>query len=95
MPLEIHNLVGAIGVVVLLGTYLLLQVNKLDARSLAYSMLNALGSGLILVSLTYDFNLPSVLIESSWLVISVIGAVVTLRDRARKKELPEPENDED
>ena len=85
MPLEIHNLIGAVGVVILLGTYLLLQLNRIDAKSLNYSLLNALGSGLILISLTFDFNLPSVLIEASWLIISVVGAVVTLKDRAGER----------
>ena len=82
MPFEIHNLVGGIGVVVLLATYLLLQLNRIEAKSLLYSQLNALGSGLLLVSLAFDFNLSAVMIESSWLVISLIGAVVTIRDRA-------------
>ena len=82
----LHNLIGGLGFVLLLGTYLLLQLNRIEAQSLLYSQLNALGAALLLVSLAFDFNLSAVLVESSWLVISLIGIAVTLFEKSRRKE---------
>ncbi|MEC8556574.1 MAG: hypothetical protein VXZ82_16310 [Planctomycetota bacterium] len=86
----LHNLIGGLGFVLLLGTYLLLQLNRIEAQSLLYSLLNALGAALLLVSLAFDFNLSAVLVESSWLVISLIGIAVTLVDKGRCKERDAP-----
>lgn len=83
MSFQWHDIVGGIGVITLLGTYLLLQLNRIDARSLLYSILNGIGAGLILVSLTQDFNMSAFVIEASWLAISIIGAIVSLRQKSR------------
>jgi len=67
------DFVGNIGVFFILLTYLLLQLDKIDAKSLMYSALNALGACLICVSLYFDFNLSSFVIEVFWLGISLFG----------------------
>jgi hypothetical protein len=82
LSLQWHDVVGGTGVAVLLGTYLLLQLNRLSARSLKYSVLNAVGSGFILLSLTQAFNLSAFVIEACWLAISIIGAIITLRQKS-------------
>lgn len=89
MEFEWHDWVGAIGVVTLLGTYLLLQLNRIAAQSLLYSQLNALGALLIMVSLSQDFNFSAFVMEASWFVISIIGAVVTLRTARRLRKQTE------
>lgn len=68
-----HNLVGGIGVIMVLGAYFMLQSGRMDVRHWPFSLLNALGSLLILLSLAVDYNLPAVLIEAFWLLISVYG----------------------
>lgn len=78
MEFEWHDLLGAIGVAVLLVTYLALQLNRIAAQSLRYSQLNAVGSGLILVSLTQDFNMSAFIVEASWFAISLVGAAVSI-----------------
>ena len=70
---EPHDLMGNLGVLFILVTYLLLQLEKVDVSSLIYSALNAAGAALILYSLLYDFNLSAFLIESAWLAISLYG----------------------
>ena len=60
------DFVGNIGVVVLMVTYLMLQLNKLSSDGLAYSVLNAVGAGLIVISLLFNFNL-SALADGSFL----------------------------
>ena len=53
--------------------YLMLQLNKLSSDGLAYSLLNAIGASLIIVSLIYDFNLSALLMEVFWVLISFVG----------------------
>jgi multidrug transporter EmrE-like cation transporter len=67
------DLIGNIGVVVLMIAYLMLQLNKLSSNGLAYSVLNAVGASLIIVSLLYDFNLSALLMEVFWVLISFVG----------------------
>jgi len=67
------DFLGNVGVVVLMVTYLMLQLNKLSSNGLAYSLLNAIGASMIVVSLLYDFNLSALLMEVFWVLISLVG----------------------
>ena len=67
------DLVGNIGVVILMVTYLLLQLNRLRSDELAYSLLNAAGATLIILSLLVNFNLSALLMEVFWVLISFVG----------------------
>ena len=80
------DLVGNIGVVVLVVTYLMLQLNKLSSDGLAYSVLNAVGAGLIVISLLYDFNLSALLMEVFWVLISFVGIYRYFRLKALRSE---------
>lgn len=73
MPDWFHNVVGAIGVVLILSAYFLLQTERLHSEQLRYSVLNLAGSSMILFSLFFEFNLPSFIVEAAWVTISVIG----------------------
>ncbi len=70
-----HDLLGISGVVLILVTYMLLQLEKLSATSFLYSATNGLGASLILVSLIYEFNLSAFIIEAFWMLISIYGLV--------------------
>ena len=67
------DLLGNVGVVILMITYLMLQLNKISSDQLSYSLLNAIGAGLIVISLLYDFNLSALLMEVFWVLISCLG----------------------
>lgn len=67
------DLVGNIGVVILMVTYLLLQLNRIRSDDLMYSLLNAVGASLIVVSLLVNFNLSALLMEVFWVLISFVG----------------------
>ena len=73
MTLAWYDILGTLGVGVIVVTYLLLQLGRIKSEQLLYSALNGLGAALILISLYYDFNLPSVIVEAFWLVISIFG----------------------
>ena len=81
MTFEYFDIVGAIGVVLIVGTYFLLQIGKLGSGSLTYSVTNAIGAALIIFSLVFEFNVSAFLIEAFWLLISVIGIVRCLNRR--------------
>ena len=68
-----YDILGTLGVAVIVLTYILLQIERIRSDQLAYSVLNAFGASLILVSLYFEFNLPSVVVEGFWLLISLFG----------------------
>ncbi len=73
MNYGLMDLVGNIGVVMLMVTYLMLQLDKIRSADLSYSVLNAAGASLIVASLVFDFNLSAMLMEVFWVLISFIG----------------------
>ncbi len=73
MQYTFYDFVGSIGTLVIIGTYLLLQFGKIKSEMLIYSLLNAVGAGLILVSLVYSFNFSAFIVEFFWLFISLFG----------------------
>ena len=68
-----YDFVGNLGVACVLGTYFALQSGRMSIEDVRYSAINALGAVLIMVSLYYDFNLSSFIIEVFWLTTSVYG----------------------
>ena len=73
MSVDLFDLAGFVGVLLIVIAYLLLQLEKLPSSSLSFSLLNATGSLLIILSLLFKFNLPAFLIEVFWFLISLIG----------------------
>lgn len=73
MKYELVDFLGLIGVGIIVVTYLWLQLGKLRSNALAYSLLNAIGASLIVLSLLVDFNLSALLMEVFWVLISLIG----------------------
>ncbi len=67
------NIIGIIGVILILLAYSLLQCGKLPALSFSYPFLNLVGAILILISLSFSWNLPSAVIETAWVIISLLG----------------------
>lgn len=68
-----YDLTGTVGVAVIVFTYVLLQTGRLKSESLAYSVLNATGASLIIVSLIYNFNFSAFIVEFFWVLISLYG----------------------
>ena len=76
-----YDFVGNIGIVFILASYLLLQVEKISAQDWRYSAANGLGAALILFSLFFAFNLSAFLIEAAWLLISIVGLFKAFKAR--------------
>ena len=69
------DIIGIVGVLLVVIAYGLLQSNKLSLDSKEYSLLNLIGSLLIMYSLFFTFNLSSFIIEIIWSGISVYGLI--------------------
>lgn len=81
-----YDLAGNVGVGMMVFTYLLLQMGKLRISDLSYSLTNAVGAVLVLVSLLYSFNLSAFLVESFWLLISLFGLIKFLTKMRQNEE---------
>lgn len=71
--INIPDVIGISGVVLVLLTYMLLQFDKIDSKGFWYSFINLMGAVLIMYSLFYTWNLASVIIEIFWIMISLYG----------------------
>ena len=71
--ITVADAIGTVGVLIIVFTYFLLQIEKMDSKSLQFSLLNVVGSLMIFYSLMYNWNFSSVLIESFWIAISMFG----------------------
>lgn len=71
--MTIADPVGIVGVVLLLIAYFTISTGRISSNSLTYQLLNFIAAWLILFSLFFHWNTPSVLIEVAWILISVIG----------------------
>ena len=67
------NVIGLGGVILVLLAYCLLQMNKVNQKDITYSFLNFIGSGFILISLYFSWNLASGIIEIAWFLMSLFG----------------------
>jgi len=74
-----HDLLGNLGVLLIIGSYFWMQIGRISGQAPLYSIVNAVGAVLVLISLYFDFNLSAALVESFWLVISVLGLILGSR----------------
>ncbi len=86
MNFTIYDLIGSVGVGVIILTYILLQTERLKSETLTYSILNAIGSGMIAFSLIFKFNLAAFIVEILWLVISIYGVIKFILKRNSRSE---------
>ncbi len=86
MKFTIYDLIGSVGVGIIILTYVLLQTGKVKSESLVYSVLNGLGAGLIVFSLIFNFNFSAFVVESLWVLISIYGiGKYFLKGKRRKR----------
>jgi uncharacterized membrane protein len=85
MSFHLFDLAGFIGVVLIIVAYLLLQLEKLPRSSPRYSLLNAAGALLIIISLIFAFNLAAFIVEAFWFLISLVGLWRSLNARKDSK----------
>ena len=74
-----HDFLGNLGAFLIVGSYFLLQIRRISGQSRIYSLINAAGATLVLISLYFEFNLSAAVVELLWLIISLLGLVLGLK----------------
>ncbi|MBH0056784.1 hypothetical protein I6F65_07405 [Pseudoalteromonas sp. SWXJZ94C] len=69
----LFDIIGMAGTFLVVGSFFLLQLGKTSPTSLMYNIMNLTGAILLLISLCYNFNLASFVIEIFWIAASLIG----------------------
>jgi len=77
MGFDVYTVAGAIGSAIIIAAYLANQMEWMNARDWRYSVLNLVGSVLILISLYAYWNLAAAVIEAFWAAISIYGLLRT------------------
>ena len=77
--MSISDFVGLVGVAILIVTYAMLQFDRIDPKGFWYSFNNMIVAVLVTVSLLYNFNLASMVIEVFWFSLSIYGLVKYFR----------------
>ena len=85
MSFHWFDLAGFLGVVLIIVAYLLLQLEKLPSSSPRYSLVNAAGALLIMISLVFAFNLSAFVVEAFWFLISLVGLWRSLSARKNSR----------
>ena len=81
MNITIPEIIGFTGVALLIITYALLQLERIDPKGFWYSFNNLVVAILVTVSLVYTPNLPSLVIEFFWFIISAYGIYMYFKGR--------------
>ena len=79
MTFDPYTICGILGAGCFVAVYIATLRGWLDPASWRFPAANLLGASLVLVSLIDAWNLPSVILECFWAVISVYGLIRSLR----------------
>ena len=74
--MTLPDTIGYIGVALLIVTYAMLQLDRIDPKGFWYSFNNMIVAILVTVSLLYTMNKASMVIEVFWFIISVYGLIM-------------------
>jgi hypothetical protein len=76
--MHFYDLIGFAGAAAIVAAYFANQQRWLRSEDWRYPFANLVGAALILVSLFYEWNFPSVVIEIFWITISLYGTAKSL-----------------
>ena len=80
--MHFYDVIGFAGVAVIVVAYFANQQRWLKSEDWRYPFANLAGASLILVSLFFEWNFPSLVIEIFWIAISLYGLAKSWADRA-------------
>ncbi len=69
------DIIGFVGVAILLIAYFLNLNNKLEKDSLLYLLLNCIGAGLACLASVLMNYLPFIILEGCWTLVSAFGII--------------------
>lgn len=71
----ICNGIGVLGFMLYMASYTLVTFQRIDSRGLLFFCLNTTAATLVLISLTQNFNLASMMIQIVWIFLGIIAIV--------------------
>ena len=83
---DLSDFIGNVGVVILDGTFAMLQFGKIDAKGFWYSFNNMIVAILLGINLYFKPNLSSIIIEVFWFGLSIYGLVQWYKSRSKEHE---------
>jgi hypothetical protein len=78
------QLVSIVGALMILAAYAANQFGWLRASALSYSVVNAVGAGILTVVAALESQWGFLLLEAAWTVVSVAALVAMLRPRTTR-----------
>lgn len=73
--------IGLVGVAIVSLAYALYAAGRIQSTDWSYPILNLVGTAGILYSLLYAWNLPSVVAQVIWILLSLVGMVRIARSK--------------
>lgn len=67
------TIIGLLGAAMVVGGYGLLATGRLKSDDMRYPLLNLVGTVFILVSLYFQPNVPAIVTQLVWIVVSLLG----------------------
>lgn len=71
-----------VGAMLILAAYLAQQMKWMSPQSIAYNLLNIVGSGILCYIAFFPFKLGFVVLEGLWVLISIYAIVRNRREQA-------------
>lgn len=75
--------VSVFGALLVLGGFTANQFGRTDASSLAYQLVNLVGSGVLTLVAVIEVQWGFILLEGTWALVSLWGAFSVLRGKGR------------
>lgn len=82
-PLGLAEAIGVVGFIAYVANYLMLTFRIIPPAGVAYFCINVCAASMVLTGLTASFNMAAALIQGFWIVISIVGITLRLRERRR------------
>ena len=79
---EISNIIGSVGVFLLLAAFFLNLFKILSNETKTYTVLNIVGGGLACYSAILIGFIPFIILEGIWAAVSVVGLAMLLKKQA-------------
>ncbi len=67
------NIIGSVGVFILIIAFVLNLVNKISRESIIYILMNIIGAGLACYASYLIHYVPFIILEGVWTIVSVIA----------------------
>lgn len=70
--MTLPDLIGVLGAFCYLTGFALQQLQRIDGRGAVFALSKLMGGSLMLLSLSYAFNLGAALIQVAWIVVAIV-----------------------